>query len=199
MTNRFKEFCRKPSARTASPTINLKNRKSPKKKKPGITQSPSEPVLCAGEDSVSFDRHARVLLTEFNKTRRNQQVVAELMERTFPLRRKQILEKSSDLNMIFQDFPFLEEIDQVRPQFFWTVRAQTLCYGYLFMQLMKELERISGREGLLETTRSTWKDMAPRIVSQAQLESHTSGVASALALLPDFKGECVCVCVSYLI
>ncbi len=78
--------------------------------------TPSDPVLCPGEDSVSFGRHAQVLQTEFNKTRRNQQVVAELMDRTFPMRRKEILEKDTDLNHIFQSFPFLQEIDQVRFQ-----------------------------------------------------------------------------------
>ena len=54
-----------------------------------------------------------MLRLNLNKTRQNQQVVAELMDRTFPMRRKQILENATDLNRIFQDFPFLQEIDQV--------------------------------------------------------------------------------------
>ena len=54
-----------------------------------------------------------MLLVEFNKTRRNQQVVADLMDRTFPFRRKAILEKVQDLDSLFKDFPFPQESDQV--------------------------------------------------------------------------------------
>ena len=57
-------------------------KKSPKKKSPGITQCPAEPRLLPGEDSVSCNRHNRVLLVEFNKTRRNEEVVSDLMDKT---------------------------------------------------------------------------------------------------------------------
>ena len=54
-----------------------------------------------------------MLSTEFNKTRRNLEVVSGLMDKTFALRRKAILETSMDLNTMFKQYPFLQEIDQV--------------------------------------------------------------------------------------
>ena len=78
LTNRFKEFRRQPVKRTKP---NITGKKSPKKKSPGITQCPAEPRLLPGEDSVSCGRHNRVLLVEFNKTRRNKEVVSDLMDK----------------------------------------------------------------------------------------------------------------------
>ncbi len=54
---------------------------------------------------------------------------------------------------------------------------------------MEELERITKR-GLKELTRRTWTEMASKIISQAQLEGHTRGVASALEVMNDVKGVC---------
>ena len=111
LRNRFKEFRRKPVKRSK---LDVGSKKSPKKRRPGITQSPSEPFSPPQEDdAVSFDRHNRVLIAEFKKNRRNSQVMSELMERTFQLRRKSILEESSDLKEVFKRFPFLQESDQV--------------------------------------------------------------------------------------
>ena len=110
LTNRFKEFRRQPVKRTKP---NITGKKSPKKKSPGITQCPAEPRLLPGEDSVSCGRHNRVLLVEFNKTRRNKEVVSDLMDKTFALRRKEILDKSPDLDSLFKEYPFLQDGDQV--------------------------------------------------------------------------------------
>ena len=43
-------------------------------------------------DSIFSMWHTRMLKAEFNKSHRNQQVVNELMDRTFPFRRQTILE-----------------------------------------------------------------------------------------------------------
>lgn len=110
LTNRFKEFRRQPVKRTKP---NITGKKSPKKKSPGITQCPAEPRLLPGEDSVSCSRHNRVLLVEFNKTRRNKEVVSDLMDKTFALRRKEILDKCPDLDSLFKEYPFLQDGDQV--------------------------------------------------------------------------------------
>lgn len=87
-------------------------RKSPKKRLPGITQPPQPPVVL-GEDQVSFGRHNKILKTEFKKSRRNEQVVSDLMDRTFPMRRKAVVEKCKDLSDLYKQFPFLQEANQV--------------------------------------------------------------------------------------
>ena len=66
-----------------------------------------------GEDTVSYERHIKQLQAEFSKTKRNPQVVFELMRKTFPHRRAEILEQPSDLTKMFERFPFLQEIDHV--------------------------------------------------------------------------------------
>ena len=58
---------------------------------------------------------------------------------------------------------------------------------------MKELERIT-KDGLRESSRSTWREMAPKIISQARLEGQSRSVVSALNVVNDFEGMCVCVC-----
>ncbi len=88
--------------------------KSPKNKLPGITHIPSTPVRSPGEDSVSFKRHNNVLKLEFKKTHRNSEVVADLMKRTFAIRRNNILENTYDLTNIFENTRFLKETPQVR-------------------------------------------------------------------------------------
>lgn len=110
--NRFKEYRRTPVQRRAAAGTSSKT-KSPKKKSPGITQTPQHPVPSPGEDMVSFERHNRILKVEFKKTRRNEENVCNLMNRTFALRRKTVLEDAYDLNRIFTCFPFLQESDQV--------------------------------------------------------------------------------------
>ena len=69
--------------------------------------------LQAGEDKISYERHIKQLQIEFAKTRRNPQVVAELMKKTYSLRRAEILEQTSDLTKVLEKFPFLQEIDHV--------------------------------------------------------------------------------------
>ena len=50
---------------------------------------------------------------------------------------------------------------------------------------MKELERVAGQKGLTELARSTWKEMVPKILEQARLESHRQSVDLALKTIID--------------
>lgn len=60
---------------------------------------------------------------------------------------------------------------------------------------MVELERITEQKGLKESTRSTWKEIAPKIISQARLEAHSHSVDSAMELIKGFEGVCcMCMC-----
>ena len=78
------------------------------KKPPGPYVMPDVPV---GEDSVSFERHNRVLRSEWTKSNRNAVVIEQLMECTFALRRRDILEDSTD---VLTKYPFLQEPIQVK-------------------------------------------------------------------------------------
>ena len=85
LTNSFKEF-----------------RRQPRKEVPGNYAVSSR----ASEKTVSCIRHNRVLV-EFNKTRRNKQLVTDLMDKTFALR------TSPDLYSLFKEYPFLQDSNQV--------------------------------------------------------------------------------------
>ena len=56
---------------------------------------------------------------------------------------------------------------------------------------MEELERITEWKGLKESTRSTWKELAPKIISQARLENHSRSVDLALKTIDDCEGMCM--------
>ena len=71
------------------------------------------PPIPAGEDDVSFKRHCRVLEAEWRKTKRSMMVVNELMSRTFGFRRRNILEIGSNVQELFDKYPFLQDPDQV--------------------------------------------------------------------------------------
>lgn len=67
----------------------------------------------AGEDDISFERHTKVLQVQYGKSTRNRHIVNDLQDRTFAMRRKEILEKAMYLDSIFEKFPFLQEADEV--------------------------------------------------------------------------------------
>jgi hypothetical protein len=67
------------------------------------------PAVPAGEDENSFERHNRTLKAEYSKANPNRRMVDELMERTFPMRRQDILAQGHSY-----EYPFLQVADQVR-------------------------------------------------------------------------------------
>ena len=102
LINRFKEFRRPKKPRTATKTLVSRARKAP-----GIINSVKQPVPPPGEDAVSYERHTKVLQTEFKKTNNNALVCGKIM------RRAEILENNYSLTALLSRFPFLQETDQV--------------------------------------------------------------------------------------
>lgn len=106
LVNRFKKFRRPKKPRNPQPSFG----KSVGTKKPGMVKRPMPPP---SEDSVSFERHTKVLQAEFKKKNRNTAVVNDLMDISFAIRCSEILEKGYDLPSLFTRFPFLQESEQV--------------------------------------------------------------------------------------
>ena len=86
---------------------------SPTRKAPGIINSVKRPVPLPGEDEVSYERHTKALQAEFKKTNHNNALISDLMQRSFALRRMEILEKNYGLTALLSRFPFLQEADEV--------------------------------------------------------------------------------------
>ena len=74
------------------------------------------PAIPAGEDENSFERHNRSLKAEYSKANRNGTLVDELMERTFPMRRQDILAQGHSYDPVSM-YPFLQVADQVREKY----------------------------------------------------------------------------------
>jgi len=70
------------------------------------------PPVPTGEDSTSFDHHNHILQLQFSKMNRNEAIVKELMEMSFPMRRRDII-TSSHLFDIKRKYPFLQEPEHV--------------------------------------------------------------------------------------
>ena len=74
-------------------------------------QIPEVPV---GKDEVSFSRHNRTILLELKKSKLNVNVLCDLITISFAMRRRDILNNSYDLDAIFERYPFLQNLEQVR-------------------------------------------------------------------------------------
>ena len=117
LVNCFKNFRRnrqnKKKPALIQPHSSINNDKGKTTSKGKLPAAPTPPTLPAGEDAVSFARHCRVLQAEYKKTTHNPQTVADLMKRTFALRREDISTHSYSLDEIYEKYPFLQESEQV--------------------------------------------------------------------------------------
>ena len=103
LKNRFKERRRLKKPRKPPELHFSKPQKSPAVK---IHDLPDIP---AGEDETSFERHNRVLNTEFTKPTPNASNVKQIMQLTYAMRRREILSlgHTKDYNAL-RKFPFLQ-------------------------------------------------------------------------------------------
>ena len=67
---------------------------------------------------MAFMRHNKALIAEFKKNKANVQVVDELMDSSFPMRRQDILDNPYDLVFLFEKYPFLQKEREVRLFFY---------------------------------------------------------------------------------
>ena len=160
------------------------------------------PDVPEGEDSTSYERHNHVLVAEWKKTSRNAMVVDELMSKTFAFRRRAILDDGCDVTALFTKFPFLQDPNQVNNYYLGMSECETLnilacnvfcckCAIWMttlknmkiivsfFVQLLKELERVTGVD--TEEVKKNWmQKWAPKIFEQARIEiSSGSAISSA--------------------
>ena len=75
--------------------------------KPPCLKEHDIPAIPAGEDENSFERHNRTLKAEYSKMNPNAKMVEELMERTFPMRRQDILSQGHSYDPVSK-YPFLQ-------------------------------------------------------------------------------------------
>ena len=106
--SQLKEF--RTSNKPRSSTIEKKVVVSRTGKVPGIINSVKQPVPPPGEDGVSYECHTKALQAEFKKMNHNNTLNSDLMERSFVMRRMEIL---YSLTTPLSRCPFLQKADKV--------------------------------------------------------------------------------------
>lgn len=76
-------------------------------------KSPAAPIIPPGEDMASHLRHVKVLQQEEKKISPNKRIIFDLMARTYPYRRKEILEQPQPIRQLFKMYPPLKRSEQV--------------------------------------------------------------------------------------
>lgn len=72
------------------------------------------PLIPDGEDEASLQRHKKKLKEEMKKVSPSKTALRELMKRTFPLRRREILEGKGAVSEIILLYPALKFPDEVQ-------------------------------------------------------------------------------------
>ena len=65
------------------------------------------------EDEASMKRHLKLLQMEFKKVVPNRQITKELMKRTYPKRRQEVLDGNVSIGKILEMYPALAHADEV--------------------------------------------------------------------------------------
>ena len=71
--------------------------------------TPAPPSVLHGEDDASHKRHLNMLSLEAKKVKPNEKSLQELMRRTFPIRRQDIVDNSIPIGTLLKQYPPLEK------------------------------------------------------------------------------------------
>lgn len=78
-----------------------------------MPSTPGAPALPTGEDEASQLRHLKMLKSEMKKVNPKKQITRELMKRTFPTRRKAIMDGMGTVKEILLNYSALKYPDEV--------------------------------------------------------------------------------------
>ena len=79
-----------------------------------------------------MSRHNKILINEMSKAHPNSCVVKELMEKSFSMRRQDIMDNPCDITTLLVKYPYLSEQDQV------VVIVMYMCMK-VFTQILNEM------------------------------------------------------------
>lgn len=80
---------------------------------------------------ASHLRHIKVLQQEEKKLSPNKRIITDLMVRTYPLRRKEIMEDPQPIQQLFITYPSLKRSEQVKIQTFMVSELNPSIHPYL--------------------------------------------------------------------
>ncbi len=76
-------------------------------------RSPAAPLIPPGEDKPSHLRHLKKLQREESKVTSDKRIISDLMTRTYPFRRQEILEKPQPIGQLAKTYPSIRRSEQV--------------------------------------------------------------------------------------
>lgn len=90
-------------------------RPPPKKRKEfeQLPKVPMAPTIPLGEDVASHNRHVKVLQQEEKKMSPNKCIISDLMAKTYPFRRREILDEPQAIQQLLVTYPSLKRSEQV--------------------------------------------------------------------------------------
>ena len=108
------KYIRNVKPRHKRPPVDVVPAPSAKRPKENFTKKYSLfPMIPPGEDEAASLRHIKKLQLEYQKTSPDKHVAAVLMRRTYPFRRKKILEEQTALSQILKLYPPLKKSEEV--------------------------------------------------------------------------------------
>ena len=180
------KYLRNSKPRIKSENSNEMSEPPAKKIKKEFTQIPhipAAPHIPKGEDEASYLRHLKVLQQEEKKMSPNKQVIADLMTRTFPFRRKEILEEPSSMDQLLKKFPSLKRTEQVTNDLKSIINPWPI-YTFVLFQILDELNRILEKDAKTEL-HDIWLNTIPKIFEVARDETNSH----VQSLLEDCKKD----------
>ena len=99
----------------------------PRKEFKQYPQLPAAPLFPPGEDSASCKRHLKMLQQEERKVSPDKRVISELMRRTYPFRRQEILEQPQLVVNLLQTYPSLKCSEQVQSRLYKAQNIGVSC------------------------------------------------------------------------
>ena len=178
---RFKEFRRPTRDRQKQdPENTAQHQQQQHSMKMPASSLMEVPPFPPGEDKVSMERSISILKSEFSKRTRNAQLVHSYMEKTYPVRRQDILSGEKNLQTLLQTYPFLQDAEQVI-NYDAHNNIVTIMSFVALLQFYLDMERILKDTGVTRISVSdSWlKIWTPRIFKQATVESRSNAKLKA--------------------
>ena len=104
---------KRPQEKQFESSKSLKVKKTAAGQSPGINRVLEKPNIPLGEDENSFSRHNQKLKKEYKKRHPNMTLVDELMDVSFSMRRRDLLDNPCDITTVFANYPCLQNPEQV--------------------------------------------------------------------------------------
>ena len=105
-----------------------------KQKRLPFPRYPLVPTIPPSEDEASCVRHMKLLQLEYQKASPDKYITSSLMDRTYPFRRKDMLQQPKPIQQILKEYPPLKKIEQVASYVLCSI-FHTYIHAYTYIYI----------------------------------------------------------------